>query len=165
VLAMPGIQAARIIENDDIANELNKQNWASALSAWFVIDADCPKFDAMFVNNHEVVSLIVNDGKRRGDNAPVINVLTTHEYAQPRLENFTNYVTEVVDHALEIWNIKSEVVEKGITRWSIAQPSPSSRPEMPQRMAIVGDAYSEKPRIESAWLDGVAVLNQLGSLN
>jgi hypothetical protein len=32
-------------------------------------------------------------------------------------------------------------------------------------MAIVGDAYSEKPRIESAWLDGVAVLNQLGSLN
>ena len=136
-----------------------------ALSAWFVIDADCPKFDAMFVNNHEVVSLIVNDGKRRGDNAPVINVLTTHEYAQPRLENFTSYVTEVVDHALEIWNIKSEVVEKGITRWSIAQPSPSSRPEMPQHMAIVGDAYSEKPRIESAWLDGVAVLNQLGSLN
>ncbi len=165
VLAMPGIQAARIIENDELAYELNKQNWAAALSAWFVIDADCPKFDAMFVNNHEVVSLIVNDGKRRGDNAPVINVLTTHEYAQPRLENFTSYVTEVVDHALEIWNIKSEVVEKGITRWSIAQPSPSSRPEMPQHMAIVGDAYSEKPRIESAWLDGVAVLNQLGSLN
>lgn len=165
VLAMPGIQAARIIENDQLANELNKQNWASALSAWFVIDSDTPKYDAMFVNNHEVVSLIVNDGKRRGDNAPVINVITTSDYAKARLENFANYADEVIDHALEIWKIQSEVVEKGITRWSIAQPSPATRPELPQRLAIVGDAYSDKPRIESAWLDGVAVLSQLEMLN
>ncbi len=55
VLAMPGIQAARILENDEIANQLNKQNWASALSAWFVIDSDTPKYDAMFVNNHSTV--------------------------------------------------------------------------------------------------------------
>ena len=27
VLAMPGIQAARILENDEIANQLNQQNW------------------------------------------------------------------------------------------------------------------------------------------
>jgi predicted NAD/FAD-dependent oxidoreductase len=165
VLAMPGIQAARIIENDEIANELNKQNWASAFSAWFVIDSDTPKYDAMFVNNHEVVSLIVNDGKRRGDNAPVINVITTSDYAKARLENFANYADEVIDHALEIWKIQSEVVEKGITRWSIAQPSPATRPELPQRLAIVGDAYSDNPRIESAWLDGVAVLSQLEMLN
>ena len=165
VLAMPGIQAARIIENDEIANELNQQIWASALSAWFVIDSDTPKYDAMFVNNHEVVSLIVNDGKRRGDNAPVINVITTSNYAKQRLENFANYADEVIDHALEIWNIQSEVVEKGITRWSIAQPSPAKRPELPQRLAIVGDAYSDNPRIESAWLDGVAVLSQLEMLN
>ena len=165
VLAMPGIQAARIIENDEIVNELNKQNWASALSAWFVIDSDTPKYDAMFVNNHEVVSLIVNDGKRRGDNAPVINVITTSDYAKARLENFANYADEVIDHALEIWKIQSEVVEKGITRWSIAQPSPATRPELPQRLAIVGDAYSDNPRIESAWLDGVAVLSQLEMLN
>ena len=165
VLAMPGIQAARIIENDEIADELNKQNWASALSAWFVIDSDTPKYDAMFVNNHEVVSLIVNDGKRRGDNAPVINVITTSDYAKQRLENFANYADEVIDHALEIWNIQSDVVEKGITRWSIAQPSPALRPELPQRLAIVGDAYSDNPRIESAWLDGVAVLTQLEMLN
>jgi predicted NAD/FAD-dependent oxidoreductase len=165
VLAMPGIQAARILENDEIANQLNKQNWSSALSAWFVIDSDTPKYDAMFVNNHEVVSLIINDGKRRGDNAPVINVITNSAYAKQRLENFTNYVDEVVDHALEIWNIQSEVVEKGITRWSIAQPSPSVRIDLPSNMAIVGDAYSDNPRIESAWLDGVAVLNQLQVLN
>ena len=165
VLAMPGVQAARIIENKEIANELNKQNWASALSAWFVIDSDTPKYDAMFVNNHEVVSLIVNDGKRRGDNAPVVNVITTSDYAKQRLENFANYADEVIDHALEIWNIQSEVVEKGITRWSIAQPSPATRPVLPQRLAIVGDAYSDNPRIESAWLDGVAVLNQLEMLN
>jgi predicted NAD/FAD-dependent oxidoreductase len=165
VLAMPGIQAARIIENDELANELNKQNWASALSAWFVIDSDTPKYDAMFVNNHEVVSLIVNDGKRRGDNAPVINVITTSDYAKARLENFANYADEVIDHALEIWKIQSEVVEKGITRWSIAQPSPAKRPQLPDRLAIVGDAYSDNPRIESAWLDGVAVLSQLEMLN
>jgi predicted NAD/FAD-dependent oxidoreductase len=165
VLAMPGIQAARILENDEIANQLNKQNWASALSAWFVIDSDTPKYDAMFVNNHEVVSLIINDGKRRGDNAPVINVITNSAYAKERLENFANYLDEVVDHALEIWNIQSEVVEKGITRWSIAQPSPSVRIDLPSNMAIVGDAYSDNPRIESAWLDGVAVLNQLQVLN
>jgi renalase len=165
VLAMPGIQAARIIENDEIANQLNQQNWSSALSAWFVIDSDTPKYDAMFVNNHEVVSLIINDGKRRGDNAPVINVITNSAYAKQRLENFNNYLDEVVDHALEIWNIQSEVVEKGITRWSIAQPSPSVRIDLPSNMAIVGDAYSDNPRIESAWLDGVAVLNQLQVLN
>ena len=80
--------------------------------------------------------LLINDGKRRGDSAPVINVITTSDYAKQRLENFANYADEVIDHALEIWNIQSEVVEKGITRWSIAQPSPAKRPQLPDRLAI-----------------------------
>ena len=47
----------------------------------------------------------------------------------------------------------------------MAQVAPSSRVAMPERMAIVGDAYSDNPRIEAAWLDGVAVLSQLEVLN
>ena len=165
VLAMPGLQAARIITDESLKNELSQQVCSPVLSAWFVVDSDTPKYDAMFVNDHEVISLMVNDGKRRKDNAPVVNVLTTHNYAKARLENIEYYLEEIIDHALDIWNIKSEVVEKGITRWSMAQVSPCARVQMPERMAIVGDAYSENPRIESAWLDGVAVLNQLEVLN
>jgi hypothetical protein len=164
VFAMPGVQAAKIINNENIVTELNKQNWQSALSAWIVIDGEIPQYDAMFVNNHEVISLIINDGKRRKDNAPVINVITTSEYAKQRLENFNSYLTEVVDHVLELWNIKSVVAEQGITRWSIAQPISTSRVQMPQNMAIIGDAYDANPRIESAWVDGVAVLNQLADV-
>lgn len=165
VLAMPGVQAARIVNDEELKNQLNQQACSPVLSAWFVIDSDTPKYDAMFVNDHDVISLIINDGKRRKDNAPVVNVLTTNNYAKSRLENIDNYLEEIVDHALEIWNIKSEVVEKGITRWSMAQVSPSTRVQLSERMAIVGDAYSDNPRIESAWLDGVAVLNQLPVLN
>ena len=160
VLAMPGLQAARILE-DEISKELAQQTWDSALSAWLVIDGEIPKYDAMFVNNHEVISLIVNDGKRRKDNAPIINAITTSNYAKERLENYQDFVDEVVDHVLELWNIKSEVVEKGIARWSIAQPKNCKRVTMPKNMALVGDAYDFNPRIESAWLDGVAVLKQL----
>jgi len=160
VLAMPGLQAARILE-DEVSKELAKQTWDSALSAWLVIDGEIPKYDAMFVNNHEVISLIVNDGKRRKDNAPIINAITTSNYAKERLENYQDFVDEVVDHVLELWNIKSEVVEKGIARWSIAQPKNCKRVTMPKNMALVGDAYDFNPRIESAWLDGVAVLKQL----
>jgi renalase len=160
VLAMPGLQAARILE-DEISKELAQQTWDSALSAWLVIDGEIPKYDAMFVNNHEVISLIVNDGKRRKDNAPIINAITTSNYAKVRLENYQDFVDEVVDHVLELWNIKSEVVEKGIARWSIAQPKNCKRVTMPKNMALVGDAYDFNPRIESAWLDGVAVLKQL----
>ncbi len=160
VFAMPGLQAARILE-DEISSQLAAQTWDSALSAWLVIDGEIPKYDAMFVNEHEVISLIVNDGKRRKDNAPVINAITTSNYAKERLENYQDYVDEVVDHVLELWNIKSEVTEKGIARWSIAQPRNCQRVKLPQNMAIVGDAYDLNPRIESAWLDGVAVLNQL----
>lgn len=161
VLAMPGLQAAKIISDQELVNQLSKQIWKPILSTWFVIDSDTPKYDAMFVNNHEVISLIVNDGKRRGDNAPVVNVLTTHDYAKSRLENINNYLDEIVDHAIEIWNIQSEILEKGITRWSLAQPETATRVETPERLAIIGDAYSNKPRIESAWLDGQAVLTQL----
>ncbi|MFZ9802771.1 MAG: NAD(P)-binding protein [Candidatus Nanopelagicales bacterium] len=160
VLAMPGLQAARILE-EEVSKELAKQTWDSALSAWLVIDGEIPKYDAMFVNNHEVISLIVNDGKRRKDNAPIINAITTSNYAKERLENYQDFVDEVVDHVLELWNIKSEVVEKGIARWSIAQPKNCKRVTMPKNMALVGDAYDFNPRIESAWLDGVAVLKQL----
>ena len=160
VLAMPGLQAARILE-DEVSKELANQNWDSALSAWLVIDGEIPKYDAMFVNDHEVISLIVNDGKRRKDNAPIINAITTSNYAKTRLENYQDYVDEVVDHVLELWNIRSEVVEKGIARWSIAQPRNCQRVNLPQNMALVGDAYDLNPRIESAWLDGVAVLKQL----
>ncbi len=160
VLAMPGLQAARILE-DQVSQELVKQTWDSALSAWLVIDGEIPKYDAMFVNDHEVISLIVNDGKRRKDNAPIINAITTSNYAKERLENYQDFVDEVVDHVLELWNIKSEVVEKGIARWSIAQPKNCKRVTMPKNMALVGDAYDFNPRIESAWLDGVAVLKQL----
>ena len=165
VFAMPGLQASRIIQDEDLKKELSKQVCLPVLSAWFVIDSDTPKYDAMFVNDHEVISLIINDGKRRKDNAPVVNVLTTNNYAKTRLENIDHYLDEIVDHGLEIWNIKSDVVEKGITRWSMAQVAPSSRVAMPERMAIVGDAYSDNPRIEAAWLDGVAVLSQLEVLN
>ena len=164
VLAMPGLQAARILENQ-VSQELVKQTWDSALSAWFVIDGEIPKYDAMFVNDHEVISLIVNDGKRRKDNAPIINAITTSNYAKKRLENYQDYVDEVADHVLELWNIKSEVVEKGIARWSIAQPRNCQRVNLPQNMALVGDAYDLNPRIESAWLDGVAVLKQLISVD
>jgi predicted NAD/FAD-dependent oxidoreductase len=157
---MPGLQASRILE-DEVSKELTKQTWDSALSAWLVIDGEIPKYDAMFVNNHEVISLIVNDGKRRKDNAPIINAITTSNYAKERLENYQDFVDEVVDHVLELWNIKSEVVEKGIARWSIAQPKNCKRVTMPKNMALVGDAYDFNPRIESAWLDGVAVLKQL----
>jgi len=160
VLAMPGLQAARILE-DEVSKELANQTWDSALSAWLVIDGEIPKYDAMFVNDHEVISLIVNDGKRRKDNAPIINAITTSNYAKTRLENYQDCVDEVVDHVLELWNIRSEVVEKGIARWSIAQPRNCKRVNLPQNMALVGDAYDLNPRIESAWLDGVAVLKQL----
>lgn len=160
VFAMPGPQAARILE-DEVSKELANQNWDSALSAWLVIDGEIPKYDAMFVNEHEVISLIVNDGKRRKDNAPIINAITTSSYAKQRLENYQDYVDEVVDHVLELWNIRSKVVEKGIARWSIAQPKNCTRVSLPKNMALVGDAYDLNPRIESAWLDGVAVLKQL----
>jgi len=160
VLAMPGLQAARILE-DEVGKELANQTWDSALSAWIVIDGEIPKYDAMFVNDHEVISLIVNDGKRRKDNAPIINSITTSSYAKTRLENYQDYVDEVVDHVLELWNIRSEVVEKGIARWSIAQPRNCKRVNLPKNLALVGDAYDLNPRIESAWLDGVAVLKQL----
>lgn len=160
VLAMPGLQAARILE-DEVGKELANQTWDSALSAWLVIDGEIPKYDAMFVNDHEVISLILNDGKRRKDNAPIINAITTSDYAKQRLENYQDYVDEVTDHVLELWNIRSEVVEKGIARWSIAQPRNCTRAKLPQNMALVGDAYDLNPRIESAWLDGVAVLKQL----
>ena len=164
VLAMPGKQAARILQDQQIKNELEKQVWQSALSAWLVIDGELPNYDAMFVNNHEVISLIINDGKRRSDNAPVINAITTHDYAKSKLEDFQNYLDEIVDHVLELWRIDAQVLEKGITRWSIAQPLPAQRPFLGKSIAIVGDAYDLNPRIESAWVDGVAVLNQLEAI-
>ena len=61
-------------------------------------------------------------------------------------------------------NLKNNLIETGIMRWTLAHPISSARPNLPENVAIVGDAFSDNPRIEAAWVDGSQVLDQLRAI-
>ncbi|MGA1450038.1 MAG: NAD(P)/FAD-dependent oxidoreductase [Candidatus Nanopelagicales bacterium] len=160
VLALPAPQAGRIVLNSEIKSELSKIKFNPVLVSWFSSNIDLA-FDGMFVNNSSAVNLLINEGSKQRDNNNICTIYSTHEFAAAEINDLDLAKEKLLNEANKILNINSSYLESGIMRWTLAQPVSSERPKMPSNVAIVGDAFSDNPRIEAAWLDGSRVLEQL----
>jgi len=171
-LCLPGPQALSILGSGDptlfpeLVTSALSQQYVPILSLW----ARWPQrawsdFAGCFVNDHPLLSFIADDGDRRGDGAPVLVAHSSSALAEQHLGE-PGLVAEPLLRAVQVLlGITEAPVEVHIRRWALARPQPP-HPSPDAELArcavndhgagIAGDAFSDRPRIEAAWLSGTA---------
>lgn len=163
VLALPAPQAIRLIKDETLKDELKNISFNPVLVSWFST-LEKLDFDGIFINNNKIISLLINEGSKQNNGANICTIYSTHDFAKVELEHLEVAKEKLLNEAISILNISNNLIETGIMRWTLAHPNPSSRPLLPENVAIVGDAFSDNPRIEAAWVDGSQVLDQLRAI-
>jgi predicted NAD/FAD-dependent oxidoreductase len=171
VLAMPDPQAARLAP--DAADWVTYEPVVAVVAGW--AQRCWPISDAAFVNDDADLSMVADDGSRRGDGAAVLVAHTTAQRAGAHLGRPGDAVTPVLDALRRILDVTAAPEWTHAHRWTFAKPvathgdqafaltTNAGRP-----LGLCGDSWcpSGAPRIESAWLSGhrlgVALAEQLG---
>ena len=159
VLAMPDPQAARLAP--DAADWVTYEPVIAVIAGF--AERGWPITDAAFVNDDEDITLIADDGSRRGDGAAVLVAHTTAQRASRHLESPDDAIAPVLAALNRVAGISAEPDWTHAHRWTFAKPSEThgddeygltSRDGRP--LGLCGDAWcpSGAPRIESAWLSG-----------
>lgn len=166
VLAMPDPQARRLLDpwyaaelaalDDPFAPTL-------ALTAWWP-DRCWPDVDGVFVSDHPLLTWIADDGRRRGDGAPVLVAHSTPGFAAEHLDAPAEVAGPLSVAVRDVLDIEVEPVSTHVHRWTFAKPT--GQREQPfflgdRMVGLCGDAWSAKPRVESAYLSGVALARAL----
>jgi renalase len=119
------------------------------------------EFDGIFVNDDPILTWIADDGRRRGDDAPV---LVAHVHPVFAARHLTD-PQAVLPHALEalarIARTTTHPAWVDVHRWSFARPiAGNAEPywrDPNYRLGLAGDGWHDGPRIEAAWLSGTAL--------
>jgi renalase len=162
VLAMPDPQARRILDPDldaELAGLDDPFEPVLALTARWP-EAAWPAFDGAFVAEDPIVGWIADDGRRRDDFAPVLVAHSTSEFAAEHL-HAPEQAAPLLELAVrDVLGIETEASSRRVQRWSFARPTGTRENRYllsANRIGVCGDAWSPKPRVEAAYLSGVAL--------
>ncbi|MEQ3554082.1 FAD-dependent oxidoreductase [Pseudonocardia nematodicida] len=160
VLAMPDPQAVRLLDPDTSAGAAvagRAWNPVLALTLGFA-RRDWPELPAAFVNDHPVLSLVADDGDRRGDRAPVLVAHSTGELARAHDADPSGAVPEMTAAVRELLGIADGPEWTHVHRWRFAAPA-QQRDEPfhldDDGIGLAGDAWG-RSRVQTAWLSGRA---------
>ena len=164
VLAMPDPQAARVA--GDVIGWVDYEPVISIAAGFAERSWTC---DAAFVNDHDAISLIADDGSRRGDAAPVLVVHTTPDLARRHLDDPAGAIAPAIEAARDLLGIGAAPLWTHAHRWTFAKPAGThgSAPYWHEgRLAVCGDSWCPEgsPRVEAAWLSGHRLGTDLGRL-
>lgn len=119
--------------------------------------------DAAFVNDDPDLTMIADDGSRRGDGAAVLVAHTTADRARAHLDDPGTAVAPVLAAVRRVLDVDAEPEWTHVHRWNFAKPT-GTHGDSPFGLAtrdgrplgVCGDAWcpSGAPRIESAYLSG-----------
>jgi renalase len=161
VLAMPDPQAERILSPDlpDTRARVTGRPWepAIALTATFGT-RNWEAFDGAFINDDPTLRWVADDGRRRGDDAPVLVAHSTSEFAAGFLAEPAAAGPEMAD-ALDRLLRCGRPRSVHIQRWSFARPAEPRDDNHffgAERIGLAGDGWGS-PRVETAWLSGRAL--------
>lgn len=163
VLAMPDPQALRLLA-EDLTEErevLVDRDWEPVLALLATFDdRSWPDFDGGFVqedrlSGEPVLAFVADDGRRRGDGAPVLVAHSTGSWARGRLEEPEEAAEELVqalDRVLGCGQPNGSTVH----RWTYARPAEAREQECwfgGNRIGFCGDGWGS-PKVETAWKSG-----------
>lgn len=174
VLAMPDEQAARLLGGDHgaVAARLTRPSepvialvarWPER--AW---DSAAPggAFHGAFVNGDDDVAWIADDGRRRGDDAPVLVAHSTPALAARHLDDPAAAGPVLVAALRRLLDLP-EPASTLVHRWSLAKPTgeraePCLLAEVPGGLVgVCGDGWGPQSKVEGAWLSGTALAEAL----
>lgn len=162
VLAMPDPQAARLA-----GERIDWVDYEPVISIVAAYPERSWRWDAAFVNDHGVLSLVADDGARRGDAAPVLVAHTTSDLARKHLDEPEAATDAVVEAIRELFDIAPAPLWTHAHRWRFAKPAAGhgTAPYWHEgRLALCGDSWCPQgaPRVEAAWLSGHRLGTELG---
>jgi renalase len=170
VLAMPDPQALRLLDPELMAERavLDGREWEPSIAVaagWPVRTWD---LDGLFVGGDvaagQVISWVADDGRRRGDGAPVLVAHATPAYAQPRLDDADAAIPGMVG-ALDALLGTGPPSWTRAQRWRFAKPV-GTREEPywlgPERVGLCGDGWGAS-KVEAAWLSGTLLGERLAA--
>lgn len=166
VLAMPDPQALRLLGPDLPATraQLVGREWEPVIAvAVGAAERTWGELAAMFVNDHPVLSLVADDGARRGDGAPVLVAHTTSELAAQHLDDPDAVLPAVLAALPDVLGVGVEVAWTHVHRWSFARPTQSRTTTQwcgSEGVGLCGDGWG-RSKVETAWLSGAELGAQL----
>jgi hypothetical protein len=176
VLAMPQPQASDLLPVPEAARLDLEQGlewnptltvWTGWQDRWWDGAAERVLADGAFVDGSAVVDWVADDGRRRGDGAPVLVVHSTAAYAETWLDDPEGGIAGVLAELDRLFGAgrTSQPRFAKARRWSLASPCvPQERPfalDDQTLVGVCGDAWGPKPRVEQAWLSGHALGREL----
>lgn len=171
VLAMPGPQAARLLRAHHAElGAVADQQYAAALALLVRFEERTwPEFDGAFVSNVPELRWIADDGRARGDGAPVLVAHSTPEYAAKHLEHPEAAAPDLLRALRSVIGAHGEPLETRVQRWSFAQPVSGRDATFhlsADGIGLCGDGWSAKSKVEAAWRSGTdlgdAIVERLG---
>jgi renalase len=158
VLAMPDPQAARLLHPALRAGEVVAgRTWEPVISVVLGYGhRSWERFPAAFVNGHPDLSLIADDGDRRGDGAPVLVAHTTAERARRHLDDPDRAITPVATAVGEVLGLAEAPAWTYAHRWSFASPAEPHDEDFlltDDLVGLCGDGWGS-PKVETAWRSG-----------
>jgi predicted NAD/FAD-dependent oxidoreductase len=112
------------------------------------------------VSDDDAISWIADDGRRRGDDAPVLVAHSTPELAAAHLSSPQDAAGPMLTALLRVLGIAEPPAASHVHRWTFAKPAGTRKDRYflgASGIGLCGDAWSEKPRVESAYLSGTAL--------
>lgn len=152
VLAMPDPQAARLLERPPVTPD-----WSPVIA----VAAGWPQrhwepLTAAFVNDHPTLTLVADDGDRRGDGAPVLVAHTTAGVARAHDADPDGAIPPVLDALRDLLGIDAVPDWTHAHRWRYASPG-QDRDEPfhlgDDGIGSAGDGWG-RARVETAWRSG-----------
>ncbi len=121
-------------------------------------ERDWVDMDGAFVNDDAVLTFIADDGRRRGDDAPVLVAHSGPVFAAGHLDEpmtAAPMMLAALERILGIGNPDWFSVK----RWTYARPAFARLDEfgLEGRIGRAGDAWCGEPRTQSAWISGNAL--------
>lgn len=158
VLAVPDPQARRLLAEPlaDLAARLDREfEPVLALVASFAERS----WDVDGVFADDPLSFVADDGRRRGDDAPVLVAHSTPELAREHLDDPDAAVPEMTAALRRLLDLP-EPAATTVHRWSFARPT-GDRPTPylldDRGIGACGDGWGPTPRVATAWRSGHAL--------
>ena len=165
VLAMPDPQARRLCDDHPAAEVLDR-DWEPVIAVaaqWAERTWDdvspTGRFDGAVVNDDPYLSWVADDGRRRGDDRPVLVAHSTPELAAQHLADPAGAAPAVLDSLRRVLHLP-EPDEVHVHRWTFARPvgereEPYALVDGRIRLVgVCGDGWGPSPKVETAWLSG-----------
>lgn len=158
VLAMPDPQALQVLHPSlQLARAaIADRQWdpVLALAAGFGTRTWDDTFDGCFVNDSDVLAWVADDGRRRGDDAPVLVAHSTPVFAAGHLVDPAAAAEDLIAAVRGVLGVTAPVWSR-VQRWTFAKPT-GSREELfhlSSGIGLCGDGWGAS-KVEAAWLSG-----------